>query len=208
MTPKKLIQTLKDTWHEILPVLPDKTFKCTLKSNDAYMVEYVTVRTSGSDLSYIIRLYGNYGSFRSDIVYELSYNTDTKYFSTITKNSIRIATWKEDLPRYYALEDESNGKNGDGYTYIEWPCETDYFFQRMTVQNTLEYEQYEELDTECMVMQEYIKSTSHEAKSIALVLYDQEIELSSTEIIELIKEGINEQATAVSGDGITEFKGL
>ncbi|EBS4516650.1 hypothetical protein DQT32_04475 [Salmonella enterica subsp. enterica serovar Braenderup] len=208
MTPEKLIQTLKDTWHEILPVLPDNTFKYTLKSNDAYMVEYVTVRTSGSDLSYIIRLYGNYGSFRSDIIYELSYNTDTKYFSTITDNSIRIATWKEDLPRYYALRDDSNGKNGDGYTYIEWPCETDYFFQRMTVQNTLEYEQYKELDTECMVMQEYIKSTGHEAKSIALVLYDQDIELSSTEIIELIKEGINEQATAVSGDGITEFKGL
>lgn len=208
MTPEKLIQTLKDTWHEILPVLPDDTFKCTLKSNDEYMVEYVTVRTGSTDMSYIIRLYGNYGSFKSDIIYELSYNTDTKYFSTITDNSVRIATWKEDFPRYYALRDDSNGRNGDDYTYIEWPCETDYFFQRMTVQNTLEYEQYEELDTECMVMQEFINATSHEAKSIALVMYDNGYNISSTEIIELIKEGINEQATAVSGNGVSHFKGL
>lgn len=62
-----------------------------------------------------------------------SANTSTKYFTTITDRSLRIAFWKKDHPRYYARYDPENGRNDDNYTYFEFPCDYGYYFQRSTV---------------------------------------------------------------------------
>ncbi|SOK58305.1 hypothetical protein [Yersinia phage fHe-Yen9-04] len=166
---KKMKDMFLKTWPILIPRM--KTTRSFYKRiNDAYYIEYRN--SSPYDSNYILRIYGNGGTRNSDILYELSYNTMLKYFSTFTDDSIRIAHWKKELPRYYALRDPDNAKeSGDGYTFIQFPCDSDYFFQRMTVQNTLDYEDYELWDTEVLVMQEVLKD--HPALSIGLVLRDE-----------------------------------
>ncbi|QOI70981.1 hypothetical protein pEaSNUABM12_00043 [Erwinia phage pEa_SNUABM_12] len=163
---EKIKEMFLKVWPILIPLMPPLNQNSTPIDNE-YFAEYITFSPN-----HIFRIYGNGGTKLSDILFEISYNTETKYFSTFTEDTIRIAHWKKDLPRFYALHDPDNSKeNGQGYTFIQYPCDTDYFFQRMTVQNTLEYEEYELWDTEVMVMQEVL--SEHPALSIGLVLRDE-----------------------------------
>lgn len=171
---EKLKKLFLETWAVILPLMDNaKPFRATVQ--DHYMeLNHV------SD-SVVLRI----NSSKADVsaLYDISYNTDTEYFSTFTDTSIRIAHWKPDHPRYYALYDPTHGIGDMKFTFIEYPCDDGYYFQRMTQQNVLEYEDYELWDTEAQVMHEELRD--HPAKSTALMGTG---DISSEKVLELCME--------------------
>lgn len=181
-----LFNTLKDVQYILLPqIAVDIGHDYLLKRYDIsneYYVQYSTF-VDGDDRTLILRLYRD-----GYTIFEFSANTSTKYFTTITDNSLRIAYWKLDHPRYYAKYDPDNGRNNDKFTYFEFPSEYDYYFQRSTVQNTLAYEEYFELDTEVNVMQEEFKDLGF--VSTALVLSNS-YNLDTTEVLDMLLVGLN-----------------
>ncbi|AFC21496.1 hypothetical protein GAP32_048 [Cronobacter phage vB_CsaM_GAP32] len=162
-----------NTWEHIVPMMPVQRDIARRKLDERYSADYSTWR-DGEGYNHFFRLYDiDYGEFNSGLVFEMSYNTSTKYFSTFSTNSIRIAHWKPDHPRFYALYDPENANDGYIHTFIQFPCDTDYFFQRMLVQETLEYEDYELWDTEVQVMREVLKD--HPALSVGMMCNDPDL---------------------------------
>lgn len=169
-----------NTWEHIVPMMNYKGDKATKTFDNRYSANYSSWREAawdGDGYNHFFRLYDKeYGEFNYGLVFEMSYNTSTKYFSTFNtdnKDSIRIAHWKPDHPRYYALYDPENSKDDNKHTFIEFPCDTDYFFQRQLVQETLEYEDYELWDTEVQVMHEVLKG--HPALSVGMMCKDLDL---------------------------------
>ena len=174
-----------NTWEHIVPMMKFNVSKAMKKLDERYSASYGAWH-EGSGHNHFFRLFDSeYGV--GDVVFEMSYNTDTKYFSTFntdTHNSIRIAHWKPDHPRFYALYDPDNAKNGATHTFIQFPCNTDYFFQRQLVQETLEYEDYELWDTEVQVMREVLK----DSPAVSVGMMCKELELHPDVIVYFAKE--------------------
>lgn len=162
-----------NTWEHIVPLMPVRQDRRRMNLDNRYSASY-NVWREGEGHNHFFMLYDTEYDPRNDgLVFEMSFNTGTKYFSTFTDTSIRIAHWKPDYPRYYALYDPDNAKGGQSHTFIEFPCDTDYFFQRMLVQETLEYEDYELWDTEAQVMHEVLKD--HPALSVGMMCNDPDL---------------------------------
>ena len=163
-----------NTWERIVPLMLIGQDKKLMKLDNRYSAGY-SVWQEGEGHNHFFRLNDTEQkeSLNGGLVFEMSFNTSTKYFSTFsteTHNSIRIAHWNPEHPRYYALYDPDNAKEGQSHTFIQFPCDTDYFFQRMLVQETLEYEEYELWDTEVEVMRSVLKD--HPSVSIGMMCKD------------------------------------
>ena len=166
-----------NTWEHIVPLMFLGKDKKMIQLDNRYSASY-SIWREGEGHSHFFRLYDsdNKTSLNMGLVFEMSFNTNTLYFSTFSadkNNSIRIAHWKPDHPRYYALYDPENAQDGQDHTFIQFPCDTDYFFQRQLVQETLEYEDYEVWDTEVQVMREVLKG--HPAVSIGMMCKDLDL---------------------------------
>lgn len=167
------------TWEHLVPKIPFQD-KAYVQLNDEYGAS--VARWSDGDLNeyqYILKLFGNGGRWQEDIVFSMSFNTSSQYLSTFDSNGMRIAFWKEDHPRYYALYDPSNGRDGQKHTFISYPFPEEYFFQRMTVQETLPEEDYAMWDTECEKMIQMFRHNDHSAITIGMVLNDLDIEVQT-----------------------------
>ncbi len=164
-----------NTWEHVVPLMPVRQHRRMMILDNRFSAGY-SVWQEGEGHNHFFRLYDTDQTKYGGLVFEMSFNTDTKYhstFSTDIHNSIRIAHWKPDHPRYYALHDPDNAKGGQLHTLIQFPCDTDYFFQRMMVQETLEYEDYELWDTEVLVMREVLKD--HPSVSVGMMCSDMDL---------------------------------
>ncbi|AMM43618.1 hypothetical protein FDG95_gp053 [Pectobacterium phage vB_PcaM_CBB] len=181
-----------NTWEHIVPMMQFRVSKAMKKLDERYSASYGTWQ-EGEGFNHFFRLFDAEHNEYMDggLVFEMSYNTSTKYFSTFStdnNNSIRIAHWKPDHPRFYALYDPDNAKQGTSHTFIQFPCDTDYFFQRMLVQETLDYDDYELWDTEVQVMREVLKDSP--AVSVGMMCKD--LELHPDVIVYFAKEFFKE----------------
>lgn len=162
-----------NTWEHIVPLMPIQQDRARKDLDNRYTAGY-SVWREGEGHNHFFRLYDTDYDPRNDgLVFEMSFNTSTKYFSTFSKDAIRIAHWKPEHPRFYALYDPDNAKEGQSHTFIQFPCDTDYFFQRMLVQETLEYEDYELWDTEVEVMRSVLNG--HPAVSVGMMCNDMDL---------------------------------
>lgn len=178
-----------NTWEHIVPMMPYNASTATKQLDERYSASYSTWQ-EGEGFNHFFRLYDCEHEF-GNLVFEMSYNTSTKYFSTFSTdrhNSIRIAHWKPDHPRFYALHDPDNAKQDSSHTFIQFPCDSDYFFQRTLVQETLEYEDYELWDTEVHVMRDVLKDSP--ALSVGMMCKD--LELHPDVIVYFAKEFFKE----------------
>jgi hypothetical protein len=175
---EKLKEMYLCTWEELITRMPlqDKPSICLTNEYSAS----VSVWSSGfsiSDKSYILRLH-----HYNNVVFSMSFNTSTQYLSTFDDTGIRIAKWKSDHPRYYALHDPSNAKDGQTHTFIQYPFPEEYFFQRMTVQETLPEEDYKLWDDVCELQRAVL--IDHPSQTIAMVLND--FDLTPQRVLELL----------------------
>lgn len=170
----KLQDMFIGTWAALVPLM----YNADPRKCDATIIEhgYVIefIENPFVSLDRILRLHRELPTGRTTI-YELSYNSKDQYFSTITENSIRLAHWKPDFPRYYALYDKDNSKDSKSpYTFMPYPFSEEQYFQLMTVQNVLTEEQYKILDDEVRVMQQLL--SNYDALSVGVVLYHDMLE--------------------------------
>lgn len=169
----KLQDMFIGTWASLVPLMyasnPNKVSRSKILP-EGYSAEFIT--TPFEDTGRILRLrYSPSDTLGVSIIFEISYNSRDKYFSTITENSIRLAHWKPDYPRYYALYDRENAKDSKSpYTFMPYPFGEEQYFQLMTVQNVLSEEQYAILDDEVRVMQQLL--SNYDALSVGVVLYN------------------------------------
>jgi len=166
----KLQDMFIGTWSALIPLMysasPHKVDRTTLPAG--YSAEFIT--TPFEDTGRILRLrYSQPDTSAVMTIFEISYNSKDKYFSTITENSIRLAHWKPDFPRYYALYDKDNSKDSKSpYTFMPYPFSEEQYFQLMTVQLVLSEEQYKILDDEVRIMQQLL--SNYDALSVGVVL--------------------------------------
>lgn len=174
---EKLKEMFLGTWEHLVPKMPiqDKAF---VQLTDEYGAS-VARWSDGDEYQYILKLFGNGGRWQEDIAFSMSFNTSTQYLSTFDLNTdgIRIAFWKESHPRYYALYDPMNGRNGQQHTFISFPFPEEYFFQRMTVQETLPEEDYALWDEQCEKMINVLSKNDHPAVTIGMVLKDYSLDV-------------------------------
>lgn len=185
---EKIKEMFLGTWEQLVPKIPIGDKKI-IRLSDDYRAS-VARWSNGTEYQYILKLFdnGKYNdfvtAFEEDIVYSIAFNTSTQYLSTFDSTGMRIAFWKEDHPRYYALHDPENSRNGHNHTFISYPFPEEYFFQRMTVQETLPEEDYGMWDIECEKMREIFVKNSHPAISIGMVLKD--FSLTPERVLELL----------------------
>lgn len=176
---EKLKEMFLGTWEHLVPKMPiqDKAF---VQLTDEYGAS-VARWSDGTEYQYILKLFGNGGGWQEDIVFSMSFNTSTQYLSTfdLHTDGMRIAFWKESHPRYYALYDPTNGRNGHQHTFISFPFPEEYFFQRMTVQETLPEEDYALWDEQCEKMINVLTKNDHPAYSIGMVLKDYSLDVQT-----------------------------
>lgn len=187
-------EVLKDmylyTWEELITRMPirDKTI---LRLNDNYSASVsVWSEGFGEEKAYILKLFSNGNTHSEDVVFSMSFNTSTQYLSTFDDTGIRIAIWKSELPRYYALFDPDNAKNGQQHTFIQYPFPEEYFFQRMTVQETLPEEDYKLWDDVCELQRAVL--ADHPAHSVGMVLKD--FSLTPERVLELLVPYLEQDA--------------
>lgn len=178
---EKLKEMFLGTWEHLVPKMPTQD-KAIVQLNDEYSAS--VARWSDGDLNeyqYILKLFGNGGRWQEDIVFSMSFNTSTQYLSTFDLNTdgLRIAFWKQDHPRYYALYDPTNARNGQKHTFISFPFPEEYFFQRMTVQETLPEEDYALWDEQCEKMINVLYKNDHPAVTIGMVLKDYSLDVQT-----------------------------
>lgn len=175
---EKIKKMFLGTWEHLIPKMTFKD-KPIVRLNDEYCAS-VALWSDGDLNEYqcILRLFYN-GNYQQNIAFSMSFNTCTKYFSTFDSTGMRIALWQEDHPRYYALLDPSNAKDGSVHTFISYPFPEEYFFQRMTVQETLPEEDYGMWDTECDKMIKLLRDKEHPAVTVGMVLNDFDLEVQT-----------------------------
>lgn len=180
---EKLKEIFLGTWEHLVPKMPigDKPI---LRLTDVYSASVSRWTEGFEEAAYILKLFGNGSTWQEDILFSMSFNTSTQYLSTFDTNGMRIAFWQDHHPRYYALHDPLNAKNGQKHTFIPYPFPEEYFFQRMTVQETLPEEDYALWDAECEKMIALLRNNGHPAYSIGMVLND--LTLSTEQILELL----------------------
>ena len=186
---EKLKEMFLGTWEHLVPKMPiqDKAF---VQLTDEYGAS-VARWSDGDEYQYILKLFGNGGRWQEDIAFSMSFNTSTQYLSTFDLNTdgMRIAFWKESHPRYYALYDPTNGKNGQQHTFISFPFPEEYFFQRMTVQETLPEEDYALWDEQCEKMINVLSKNDHPAVTIGMVLKDYSLDVQ--QVLDLLVPYLN-----------------
>jgi hypothetical protein len=175
---EKLKEMFLGTWEHLVPKMPTQD-KRYISLNGEYGAS-VARWTDGAfnEYQYILKLY-YLGTWEEDVVFSISFNTSSQYLSTFDLNTdgMRIAFWKEDHPRYYALYDPTNAKNGQQHTFIAFPFPEEYFFQRMTVQETLPEEDYALWDEQYEKMINVLYKNDHPAISIGMVLKDYDLDV-------------------------------
>lgn len=178
---EKLKEMFLGTWEYLVPKIPSNN-KAYKQLTDEYGAS-VARWSDGTEYQYILKLFGNnmspWCNWDEEIVFSMSFNISTQYLSTFANNGMRIAFWKEEHPRYYALYDPTNGRNGSDYTFISYPFPEEYFFQRMTVQETLPEEDYALWDEQCEKMIDKLRKNGHPAITIGMVLNDFDLEVQT-----------------------------
>lgn len=177
---EKLKEMFLGTWEHLVPKMPigDKPI---IRLTDEYSASVARWTEGYNEEAYILKLFGNGVTWQEDILFSMSFNTSTQYLSTFDLNTdgMRIAFWKQGQPRYYALYDPINAKNGQKHTFITFPFPEEYFFQRMTVQETLPEEDYALWDEQCEKMINVLSRNDHPAVTIGMVLKDYSLDVQT-----------------------------